>query len=191
MIPQISSAIEEKKRILNIISNDLIPDILTFSKDVSECLIRGNGLLWCGNGGSAADCEHLSAELTGRFQKERKSLRSIAITSSSAAMSAVANDYGFHDIFRRQVEALSNKRDILICMSTSGNSKNIIEAVKEARRKSIQVICLLGCDGGELKGKGDHQIIIPSTNTARIQEAHMFIGHLMCEIVEETVFNSL
>ncbi|MEM4259826.1 MAG: D-sedoheptulose 7-phosphate isomerase [Candidatus Woesearchaeota archaeon] len=163
----------------------------TITKIIKEiiCAYRnGNKLLICGNGGSAADSQHFAAELIGRFKQDRKGLPAIELSTDTSILTSIGNDYGFENIFKRQVEANGNKGDILIGISTSGNSKNIIEAVKEANKKGIKTICLLGRDGGLLKNICDLQIIINSDNTARIQESHITIIHIICEIVEQELF---
>jgi D-sedoheptulose 7-phosphate isomerase len=145
----------------------------------------GGKILLCGNGGSASDCQHLAAELTGRFVKERKPLPAIALTTDTSALTAIANDYGYKEIFARQLEALANAGDTLIAISTSGNSENIINAVALAKKKTLRVIGLLGRDGGKLKDLCDISIVVPSNSTPRIQEAHILLGHTICEGIEK------
>ena len=138
-----------------------------------------------GNGGSAADAQHIAAELVGRFKKERKAMPALALTVDTSSLTALGNDYGFDTIFERQVEALANKNDTVIGISTSGNSENIIRAVNKANSIGAFTIGLLGNDGGKLKDAVNLPIIIPSNDTARIQEVHITIGHIICEIIEE------
>jgi len=138
----------------------------------------------CGNGGSAADAQHFAAELTGRYIEDRRSYASIALTVDTSALTAIANDYGYARVFARQLEGQGKAHDILIGISTSGNSANVIEATKVAKQKDMTTIALLGRDGGKLKSLCDHPIIVPSTTTARIQEAHIFILHYFCEHLE-------
>ena len=138
-----------------------------------------------GNGGSAADAQHIAAELVGRFKKERKAMPALALTVDTSSLTALGNDYGFDTIFERQVEALANKHDAVIGISTSGNSENIIRAVNKANSIGAFTIGLLGNDGGKLKDAVNLPIIIPSNDTARIQEVHITIGHIICEIIEE------
>jgi len=145
-------------------------------------------VLIAGNGGSAADAQHAAGELVGRFKKERKALPCIALTTDSSIITAWSNDYSFDTIFSRQIEALGNKGDVFIAISTSGNSKNIIEAIDQAKKHGLKVITLLGKDGGLMKGKGDVNIIVPSNNTPRVQESHIMILHIICELVEKGVF---
>ena len=155
---------------------------------IVDCLRNGNKVMLCGNGGSATQASHIAAEFTGRFKKERKALPGIALTTDISAITAIANDYGFDKVFERQVEALGNKGDVLIALSTSGNSQNIINAVKKSSSMGIKTIGLLGKGGGKMKDTSNLEIIIPSDNTPRIQEAHIFILHIICELVEEKLF---
>ena len=142
-------------------------------------------ILLCGNGGSASDAQHIAAELVGRFKKERKAMAALALTVDTSSLTALGNDYGFDTIFERQVEALANKNDAVIGISTSGNSENIIRGVNKANSIGAFTIGLLGNDGGKLKDAVNLPIIIPSNDTARIQEVHITIGHIICEIIEE------
>lgn len=148
-------------------------------------LKQGGKILLCGNGGSAADCQHIAAELVVQYQKSRKALAAIALTTDSSILTAHSNDFGFDTVYSRQVEAIANEKDCLIAISTSGNSKNIVNAAKAARLKGMAVIGLTGRDGGELLGLVTHSVIVPSDVTARIQEAHILIGHWWCGAIEE------
>jgi len=162
--------------------------ILPLIKKVGEICVKslknGNKIIICGNGGSAADAQHIAAELSGRFKKERKALAGIALTTDTSALTAIGNDYGFEYIFSRQVEAIGRKDDVLIAISTSGNSKNVIKAIESAREIGMRVITLIGKDGGEMRNLGDVNIIIPSDNTPRIQEMHIMIGHMICNFID-------
>src|SRR5450631_2596084 len=151
---------------------------------VEQALRNGNKLMLCGNGGSAADSQHLAAEFTGRFVKERKPLAALALSTDSSALTSIANDFSFDEVFARQVLGLGRRGDCLLAISTSGNSRNIIRAAEAARSIGIRTIGLLGRDGGQLRGICDLAIVVPSTSTARIQEAHTFIGHTLCAMVE-------
>ena len=144
-------------------------------------------LLFCGNGGSAADSQHLASELTGRFIKDRKPLAAIALSTDSSALTSIGNDYAFDEVFARQVVALGRAGDVLIGISTSGNSRNVLRAVQEARVQRMQVIGLLGRDGGAIAPLSDVAIVVPSAVTARIQEAHILIGHTLCGMVEHSL----
>ena len=150
-----------------------------------EALKAGNKVLFCGNGGSAADAQHLAAELIGRFQKERRSLASIALTTDTSILTAVANDYGYDEVFARQVEGLGRSGDVLIGISTSGNSANVVKAALKARDTGMHTIAFTGEGGGKLKDICDITFAVPSKVTARIQEMHIMVGHIMCELVEE------
>lgn len=150
-----------------------------------EALKAGNKVLFCGNGGSAADAQHLAAELIGRFQKERRSLASIALTTDTSILTAVANDYGYDEVFARQVEGLGRSGDVLIGISTSGNSANVVKAALKARDTGMHTIAFTGEGGGKLKDICDITFAVPSKVTARIQEMHIMVGHIICELVEE------
>jgi D-sedoheptulose 7-phosphate isomerase len=153
--------------------------------DVIERAIRdGRKLMICGNGGSAADSQHLAAEFTGRFVRDRKPLAGLALTTDSSALTCIANDYSFDEVFSRQVMGLGQSGDCLLAISTSGNSQNVIRAVDSAHSIGVRAIGLLGREGGQLRGKCDIAIVVSSYTTARIQEAHIFIGHTLCAMVE-------
>jgi D-sedoheptulose 7-phosphate isomerase len=148
-------------------------------------LENGGTILWCGNGGSASDSQHLAGELVGRFVGERKPLKSIALTADSAVTTCIVNDYGFEHIFSRQVEALGLKGDVLVGISTSGNSKNVLNAFEVAKKKGITTVGLLGKGGGKAKSLASESILVSSNSTARIQEMHILIGHILCDLIEE------
>lgn len=152
---------------------------------VVETLKKGNKVLLCGNGGSAADAQHIAAELTGRYKTERKGLPGIALTTDTSALTAIGNDYGYDKIFYRQVEALANKGDLLIGISTSGNSENIISALNLAKEMGCSTLGLSGRDGGKMNKVCDINLIVPSSDTPRIQEMHILFGHTICHIVDE------
>ncbi len=152
---------------------------------MSNTLKAGGKVMFCGNGGSAADSQHLAAELTGRFIHDRPPLGGIALSTDTSALTCIANDYSFDEVFARQVRGLGRAGDVLVAISTSGNSRNVIRAVEEARAASILVVGFLGRDGGALKDLCNVPIVIPSQVTARIQEAHILIGHTLCGLVEQ------
>lgn len=154
---------------------------------IQTTLSRGGKLLLCGNGGSAADSQHIAAELTGRFIKDRRPLAAVALATDTSALTCIANDYSFDEVFARQVLALGQRGDCLLGISTSGNSRNVIRAADVARSAGVHVIGLLGRDGGALRALCDVAIVVPSSTTARIQEAHIFIGHTLCALVEEAL----
>ncbi len=147
-------------------------------------------VLIAGNGGSAADSQHFAAELVGRFEKERKGFAAIALTTDTSILTAVGNDYGFKEIFRRQVEGLGKRGDVFIGISTSGNSENVILAVQEAKRRGIVTVSFTGRDGGKLRELTHHNVNIPLNRTARIQEMHITLIHLICDLVEKQLTNS-
>jgi phosphoheptose isomerase len=154
---------------------------------VYECLRAGGKLLACGNGGSAADAQHVVAELVGRFRDERRALAAIALTGDSATLTALGNDYGFERVFARQVEALARPGDVLLAISTSGNSPNVLQAAQAARSLGCTVIALTGARGGELAGQTDLVIKAPSNTVARIQEVHSLCIHAICEALDELI----
>jgi D-sedoheptulose 7-phosphate isomerase len=152
-------------------------------------LKAGKKIMLCGNGGSAADAQHIAAEFVGRFEKERRSLPALALTTDTSAITAIGNDYSYDAIFSRQVEGLGNEGDVLIAISTSGNSRNILEAVQAARARKIFTIALTGKDGGKIKDLADCSLIIKSDKTSHIQEMHIFALHAVAEAVEKTFFD--
>ena len=152
---------------------------------IAKSLTAEGTIFWCGNGGSAADSQHIAAEFVGRYKKNRRPIRSIALTTDTSVITCISNDFSYDNIFSRQLEALGRNNDILIVLTTSGESKNIKQVLKKAKNMGIKSIGLLGKDGGECKRLVDVPLIIPSDVTARIQEAHILIEHLLCEIVEE------
>ncbi len=158
--------------------------ILQICQLCNDAILSGHKILLAGNGGSAADAQHIAAEFVGRFVKERRSLPAIALTVDTSALTAISNDYGFENVYARQIEGLGAEGDVFIGLSTSGNSPNIIKAVEAAQRKGLKIIILSGKNGGILRGMGDAEIIVPSDITARIQEMHILIGHILCEYID-------
>lgn len=158
--------------------------VVAQADDMAERLKRGCRILVCGNGGSAADAQHFAAELSGRYVKERRALAGIALTTDTSALTAIGNDYGFDRVFARQVEALGRPGDLLVGISTSGNSPNVILAVEAAKELGLRTLGLLGRDGGKLKGLVDDPIVVPCPVTARIQEVHQMIYHFWCEALD-------
>jgi D-sedoheptulose 7-phosphate isomerase len=156
---------------------------------MSRGLQNGKTIFWCGNGGSAADCQHLAAELVGRFQRTRKGLASIALTTDSSILTSVANDFGYECVFARQVEALCGPGDFLVGISTSGNSGNVCAAIIKAREIGCHTFAMTGEDGGRLAGLSDACLQVPSSHTPRIQEAHILAGHLLCDLIEAQFCN--
>lgn len=168
-----------------------VESVLTLRDTLVDCATRmrkviqaGGSIYACGNGGSAADAQHFAAELTGRFERERRGYPVVALTTDTSALTAIGNDYGFESIFSRQLEAVGRAGDLLLAISTSGNSTNIVEAVKQAKNMGVQTVGLLGRDGGRLAGLVDLALVVNVERTARIQEAHILILHLLCELFE-------
>ena len=168
---------------------ELILEIEMITTKIIKAFKDGNKLLLCGNGGSASDAQHIAAELSGRFIKERKPLYAEALHVNSSYMTAVSNDYGFEYTYSRMLEAIGKKGDVLIALSTSGNSENVVNAVKMANSLGMLSVGMSGATGGKIRDLCQHNIIIPSSNTARIQEAHIIVGHIFCQIIEEKLFD--
>ena len=164
---------------------ELLPLVEEASKICIDSLKNGGKILIFGNGGSAADAQHIAAELSGRFKKERNALAGIALTTDTSALTAIGNDYGYEFVFSRQVEALCNTEDVVIGISTSGNSLNVIKGIEVAKNKKAKVITLSGKSGGEMRNLGDVNIVIPSNDTPRIQEMHIMVGHMICALIDE------
>lgn len=181
----ISLSLTEHLQTIESLQKTLIPTIQEMGRMITHSLMNAGTLFWCGNGGSASDSQHLAAELVGRFKKNRRPLRSIALTTDTSVLTCVANDFSYDDIFSRQVEALGRTGDVLIGISTSGNSENVLRACRVAKEMGLTTVALLGKGGGSMKDLVDQAIVIPSGTTARIQEAHILIGHILCELIEE------
>ena len=169
---------------------DYADKIANIAKALCTCFAHGHKVLLCGNGGSAADAMHLEGEFVCRFMKDRRALPAIALGLGLPTASAIGNDLGFEELFSRQVEALATPGDVLIVLSTSGNSENVLRAVKKAKKLGINTIGLLGGSGGQLASMVDDLLIIPSEITARIQECHILVGHILCDIVEKELFGN-
>jgi len=182
----IAASIETKQQLLN---DTAVHQRLTDVVDViSEAFQEGNKVLFCGNGGSAADAQHLAAEFSGRFYKDRKALPAEALHCNTSYLTAVANDYSYDVIYARLVDGIGVKGDVLLGFSTSGNSVNIIKAFETAKEKGIITIGFTGKKGGEMKKISDYLFNVPSNDTPRIQESHILLGHIICQLVEEKVF---
>lgn len=163
------------------------PILEWIAQEMTRAILDGKKVLWCGNGGSAADSQHLAAELMGRFRRERCGLPSIALTTDTSVLTAIGNDYGFERVFQRQVEALCTPGDVLVGISTSGNSKNVCGALETARRIGAFTVALTGEGGGAMANIAEAALRVPSKDTARIQEAHILCGHMLCDWVELSV----
>ena len=184
MQDMIQAEFEAHKDTIEATIKTLIPSVEKASRMLIDTLKSGKKVLLCGNGGSASDAQHIAAELTGRYKSERKGLPGIAITTDTSALTAISNDYGYNRVFDRQVEALANEGDLLIGLSTSGNSENIINAMRMAKELGCTVLGLSGKDGGKMNSICDLNIVIPSNDTPRIQEMHILIGHTLCQAVD-------
>ena len=180
----ISSHIEEHKNVINSFDDEIINKIEEVSNILVNVLSNGNTVFWCGNGGSAGDSQHLAAELIGRYKKDRRPLKSLALTTDSSAITCIANDYSYEKVFERQIEGLGVNGDALIGITTSGNSANVINALSKCSEIGVTSICLLGKDGGIAKSVADYSIIVESDSTARIQEMHIMIGQIFCDLIE-------
>lgn len=185
MGPIISQRLKDHEDVLHkLMASDLPLKLEQCAKRVEQALSQGHKVLFCGNGGSAADSQHLAAEFVGRFQKERKGLPAVALTVDTSILTAIANDYGYEMVFARQVQALGEAGDILVGISTSGNSKNVLLAIKEAKEKGITCIGMTAEGGGKMAEECDICLAVPAKVTARAQEMHILMGHILCELVD-------
>jgi len=182
----ISKSIETKERIKS--NAGLLKVIDDVAAEIVTCFKNDGQVLWCGNGGSAADAQHLAAELSGRFYFDREPLNSEALHVNTSYITAVANDYSYDQVYERLIRAKGRKGDVLIGLSTSGNSGNVIKALEVAKQKGLITIGMTGESGGKMKSLCDYLINVPSNDTPRIQESHIMIGHIICEMVEERLF---
>jgi D-sedoheptulose 7-phosphate isomerase len=169
------------------VATELGPDLDRAHRMVQETVDRGGTLLFCGNGGSAADAQHMATEYVVRYMRNRRAYPAIALTTDTSLLTAAGNDIGFDQVFARQVEALGRPGDLLIVHSTSGNSPNVLRAAETARARGIPVLAFSARDGGELRGLADHSVVIPTTRTDRAQELHLCIEHIICDLVERTL----
>jgi D-sedoheptulose 7-phosphate isomerase len=183
---QVRDSCEVKRKLMPA----LLPRLCSLARRTSEALLDGHCVFFCGNGGSAADAQHLAAEFVGRFRLERQPLPSMALTTNSSLLTAIANDYGYEQVFSRQVRALAKRDDILFGISTSGNSPNVVHAVREARTLGVYTVGLTGRSGGGLKECADVLLNVPSDQTPRIQESHILLGHIYCDLVERLYLGS-
>jgi len=187
---RVSKSIEASIAVKQLLLNDaeVLSNVSRVSELLVEVLIRGNKPILFGNGGSAADAQHIAAEFVGRFAFDRPALPALALSVNTSCVTAIGNDYGFDAIFARQIEALGRPGDVAIGISTSGNSPNVLNAVTVARKMGLDTVALTGATGGMLKTAVDHCICVPSIETPRIQECHILIGHIIAELVEEAIF---
>lgn len=183
---RINASIAIKQQILT--DGTLLPIIESVVQVITSAFQQGNAVYFCGNGGSAADAQHLAAEFSGRFYKDRKALPSEALHCNTSYLTAVANDYSYDVIYARLIEGIAKKGDVLIGLSTSGNSANILRAFEKAAELGVITIGMTGASGGKMKGQCDYMINVPSSDTPRIQESHILIGHILCELTEKNIF---
>jgi D-sedoheptulose 7-phosphate isomerase len=188
-LPQLRDAIEAATQTLRALSS-LEPQMAEAAGVIGHALRGGNKLLVCGNGGSAADASHFATELVVRFAKERRALPAICLTSDSGMLTAAGNDYGFDEIFARQVAAFGVPGDVLICLTTSGKSNNVTRALEEAKARQMKTIAFLGRDGGSTAGIADLDLLVKSDSTARVQEAQQLLLHVLCEVIESRLSNT-
>lgn len=184
---RILESIKLKEQMLQ--DGQIVETIKNVADKVTHSLLNGGKVLLCGNGGSASDSLHIAGEFNGRFKRDRNAYPAVALNADVASMTAIANDYGYDSVFSRLVEGLMKPEDILIGLSTSGSSENIYQAVLKAKEIGGITVALLGRDGGKIKEAADHRVIVPCCSTARIQECHIMIGHIICELVEENMFS--
>jgi len=190
MKSKIETAFQESAQVkLHFIQNEEnVGKIVDVTKRMLAAYRKGNKVIFFGNGGSACDASHLAAELVNRYRKDRPGLPAISLATDMAVVTSISNDYDYTEIFSRQIKALGHKGDITIAISTSGNSPNVIKAVEVAKERGLLTIGFSGKDGGKLAGLVDYAFVIPSNNTARIQESHITLGHLLCELIEDEMF---
>jgi D-sedoheptulose 7-phosphate isomerase len=179
-------AIDEHLKVIRSL-HDQVPLLNRIASRMSRTILDGGTILWCGNGGSAADAQHLAAELVGRFLQERRGLPSIALTTNTSILTSISNDYGYENVFRRQVEALCVSGDIVVGLSTSGNSKNVCLALESAHQRGAFTVAFTGQDGGAVASIADETLRMPSNETPRIQEGHILCGHMLCDYIEKCV----
>ncbi len=189
-INKISNQIHESIKAKNLILQDksTLKNIDKIISEIIKCVKKGNKIILAGNGGSAADAQHMAAEFVSKFYKDRPSIEAIALTTDTSIITSIGNDYDFSNIFSRQIESIGKNGDIFIAISTSGNSENIINALKQAQEKGIITVGLSGESGGKMKSLCDYCILVPSSDTPRIQESHLLLEHIFCEFVEEELF---
>jgi D-sedoheptulose 7-phosphate isomerase len=186
-VKNIQDSLDVKRALLH--DQGFLALVVEVGHRMADAVRTGNRIFYFGNGGSAADAQHLGAELTGRYLRDRPGLPGIALTVNTSAITAIANDYSYEMVFARQLEALSRKGDVAVGITTSGNSANVLSAMKVARQRGLLTIGMTGQSGGRLKDMVDYCICIPSDQTPRIQESHILTGHILCEIIEEDLFN--
>ncbi|HTJ20964.1 MAG TPA: SIS domain-containing protein [Gemmatimonadaceae bacterium] len=182
-----AAGLRELSALASAVAEDMGPQLERALEMVRETVAAGGTLFFCGNGGSAADAQHMATEYVVRYMRERRAYPAVALTTDTSLITAAGNDFGFDAIFERQVDALARRGDLLIVHSTSGNSPNVLRAAQAARAKGVRVLAFSARDGGSLRGMADHSVIIPTTRTDRAQEMHLCIEHLICEYVERAI----
>ena len=185
MRDRIKEIILESIQIKEDLMRTRVDEIMDIASLFIESLKKGGKVILFGNGGSASDSQHIAAELVGRFKKDRKAMAAIALTTNTSVLTSLANDYGYEIVFAKQVEALGEKNDLVVGISTSGKAKNVTAGIKQAKKMGLKTVALTGGDGGELAKTADVALMVPSSVTARVQEAHIIIGHVICELVEQ------
>ena len=193
MIPEgfdIAAALRERSELVGRLDREVEEKLGSIVKMIVECLREGGTIFACGNGGSATQAQHFAGELVGRFKMNRRSLPVFALTDNSAALTSIANDYAFADVFSRQIEGMAKSGDCLVALSTSGESENIVRACRTAREKGMRVFALTGRSGGGVASASEVTVKVPHTDTALVQELHLIIIHLICQLVESSVFST-
>ena len=188
MIDEIQKQLQDHREMIDLLERELAWQIADLATMIADSLAAGGKLLIMGNGGSAADSQHLAAEIVGRFKMERRGLPAIALTTDTSILTAIGNDYGFDAVFSRQVEALANPGDVVIGLSTSGNSPNVLKAMTLALERGCHTVGLLGKDGGSIRPVCDLPLVVTLNDTPRIQEGHITIIHILCDLVEKKLF---
>ena len=183
----IRAALLESSQLLAAMGESLASEVAEVTQRAIDCLRGGHLIAFCGNGGSASQAQHLAGELVGRFRRERVAFRAISLTTDTAVLTAIANDYGYEEVFRRQVEGLLEPGDMLVCLSTSGNAENILRAVADCKSRGILTVGLTGETGGKLAEIADLCLKVPHRQTSTIQEAHLAVGHVLCDLIEKSL----
>jgi D-sedoheptulose 7-phosphate isomerase len=186
---EISQTVETVERVLK--DTTLLEGVLGVSELCKSALQQGNKIIFAGNGGSAADAQHLAAELVSRLNYDRPALAALSLTVDTSALTAIGNDYGYQYVFARQLDAIARQGDVFVAISTSGNSQNILEALQIAKDKKVMSVGLTGKSGGKMKNMCDHILQMPSTQTPKIQECHIMLGHIICDLIEQGLFPHL
>ncbi len=187
MQDRIAEILRDSARVHEQAAATLAGEIAQAAQMIIEALGQGGKVAFCGNGGSAADAQHLASELVGRFQMERRALSALALTTDTSILTSVSNDFGYLHVFSKQVEALLKAGDVLVALTTSGNSPNCLQAVKAAQKRGVRTIAMTGAGGGAIADMVDLCLAVPAEQTARIQETHITIGHVLCELIEEAL----